>query len=169
MTDPVPEVDGRHPADVVTGMVDYVLLRAETWPEWDGVPAETPVDGEPPRLYTPHKAIRRVADHLVDHLAELEARLAGRPTEPDRWHASASTTPADLALFTAADLDEAHSRLRRLCASSGRCGCARCPPSSSISRTAAAGPRASSRSTWPTRRSTPTRSGCCPGSQPPGR
>jgi hypothetical protein len=55
-----------------------------------------------------------VADHLVDHLAELEARLAGRPTKPDRWHASASTTPADLALFTPEDLDEAHSRLRRL-------------------------------------------------------
>jgi hypothetical protein len=55
-----------------------------------------------------------VADHLLDHLAELEARLAGQPTEPDRWHASAITTPADLATFTAEDLDEARSRLRRL-------------------------------------------------------
>jgi hypothetical protein len=66
------------------------------------------------RVFTPHKAIRRVADHLVDHLAELEARLAGVEPQPDHWHASATTTPADLAPFTAEDLDEARSRLTRL-------------------------------------------------------
>jgi len=114
MTDPGPETDDRHPADVVTGMVDHVLDLAATWPRWDGRPIETPVEGEAARAYTPHKAIRRVADHLVDHLAEMEARLAGRPTEPDRWHASAITTPGDLAAFTSDDLDEARSRLRRL-------------------------------------------------------
>ena len=32
----------------------------------------------------------------------------------DRWHASAITTPGDLAAFTCDDLDEARSRLRRL-------------------------------------------------------
>lgn len=104
----------RHPAEVVTDMVDRTLDLARTWLDWDGIPIEVPVAGEQPRTYTPHKAIRRVADHLVDHLAEVEARLAGRPTEPDRWHASAVTTPADLAPFTAYDLDEAHSRLVRL-------------------------------------------------------
>ena len=114
MTDPGPETDGRHPADVVAGMVEYVLGLAASWPRWDGRPIEVPVDGEPPRTYTPHKALRRITDHLVDHLAELEARLAGRPTEPDRWHASAITTPGDLAAFTTEDLDEARSRLRRL-------------------------------------------------------
>ena len=82
---------------------------AETWTAWDGAPR--PVDG---RRSTPHKAIRRVADHLVDDLAEIEARVAGQPTLPDGWHASAITTPADLVAFTAEDLDEARSRLTRL-------------------------------------------------------
>jgi hypothetical protein len=109
MTDPTPETDDRHPADVVTGMIDGVLAVAESWTRWDGVPRP---DGD--RVYTPHKAIRRVADHLVDHLAEIEARLAGVATIPDHWHASAITTPADLAPFTGEDLDEARSRLRRL-------------------------------------------------------
>ena len=114
MTDPGPETDGRHPADVVTGMVDHVLDLAATWPRWDGRPdRDARRRRAPARAYTPHKAIRRVADHLVDHLAELEARLA-RPTEPDRWHASAITTPGDLAAFTSDDLDEARRRLRRL-------------------------------------------------------
>jgi hypothetical protein len=45
MTDPGPEVDDRHPADVVTGAVAHVLTVAETWPRWDGRPVEVPVDG----------------------------------------------------------------------------------------------------------------------------
>jgi hypothetical protein len=105
----MPQTDDRHPADVVTAMVDQVLKLAKTWTAWDGEPR--PIDD---RLYTPHKAVRRVADHLIDHLAEIEARLAGVPTIPDRWHASATTTPADLAPFTPDDLDEARSRLTRL-------------------------------------------------------
>ena len=114
MSDPVPETDDRHPADVVNALVGHVLDLAATWPLWDGRPIKTPVEGEPPRVYTPHKAIRRVTDHLIDHLAEMEARLAGRATVPDQWHASAITTPGDLAAFTAEDLDEARSRLGRL-------------------------------------------------------
>jgi hypothetical protein len=105
----VPQTDDRHPAEVVSAMVDQVLTLAKTWTAWDGEPR--PIDD---RVYTPHKAIRRVADHLIDHLAEIEARLAGVPTIPDRWHASATTTPADLAPFTTDDLDETRSRLTRL-------------------------------------------------------
>jgi hypothetical protein len=104
-----PLTDERHPADVVSGLVERVLDLAATWPAWDGVPI--PADD---RVYTPHKAVRRVADHLIDHLAEMEARVAGVATIPDAWHASASTTPADLAPFTGEDLAEARSRLTRL-------------------------------------------------------
>jgi hypothetical protein len=114
MADDAPATDSRHPADVVAAMVEHVLGLAATWTRWDGTPAVVPVEGEPPRTYTPHKAVRRVADHLLDHLAEVEARLAGQPTQPDNWHGSMVTTPADLAPFTADDLDEARSRLRRL-------------------------------------------------------
>jgi hypothetical protein len=58
--------------------------------------------------------VRRVADHLLDHLAEFEARLSGRRTEPDAWHGSMITTASDLAPFMEQDVDEARSRLRRL-------------------------------------------------------
>ncbi|GAA0659874.1 hypothetical protein GCM10010193_08400 [Kitasatospora atroaurantiaca] len=107
--DDIPATDDRDPAEAVTAMVGHVLALADTWTAWDGDPF--PIDD---RIYTPHKAIRRVADHLLDHLAELEARVAGEKTQPDRWHASAITTKADLAPFTRDDLDEAHSRLTRL-------------------------------------------------------
>ncbi|MGW6899752.1 hypothetical protein [Streptomyces sp. NBC_00624] len=105
----VPATDDRDPAGIVADMVDHVLALAATWTAWDGRPV--PADD---RAHTPHKAIRRVADHLVDHLAEMEARLVGEETQPDHWHASATTTGADLAPFTGADLDEARSRLTRL-------------------------------------------------------
>ena len=109
MSDETPITDDRDPARLVTEMIDHVLGLAATWTKWDGRPFQADE-----RLYTPHKAIRRVTDHLIDHLAELEARLAGEQTIPDRWHASASTTPSDLAAFTDQDLDEAKSRLTRL-------------------------------------------------------
>ena len=109
MSDGRPELDDRDPADAVSEMVERVLSHAETWGAWDGRPI--PIDD---RVYTPHKAIRRVADHLVDHLAQLEAHLRGTPSLPDRWHASSITTPADMAPFGPEDLDEARSRLTRL-------------------------------------------------------
>lgn len=109
MSDDTPSTDDRHPAQVIEDAVAYALRLAETWPAWDGQPRAAE-----DRIYTPHKAIRRLADHLLDHLAELEARLAGHSPLPDHWHASAMTTPADLAPFTREDLDEARSRLARL-------------------------------------------------------
>ncbi|MHA5050577.1 hypothetical protein [Streptomyces sp. SD15] len=61
--------------EAVAALVDHVLELAATWTAWDGKPVH--VDD---RVHTPHKAIRRVTDHLIDHLAELEARL-GELTE----------------------------------------------------------------------------------------
>jgi Lon protease-like protein len=99
------------PADAIDAMVRRVLELAATWPDWDGMPRE-----HGGRVYTPHKALRRVADHMLDHLAQLEAHVAGIPSLPDRWHASAMTTASDLAPFGRQDLDEARSRLERLAA-----------------------------------------------------
>ena len=90
-------------------MIDRVLDLAQTWTAWDGTPR--PIDD---RIYTPHKAVRRVTDHLIDHLAQVEARLANTAELDDHWHGSAITTPADMAPFTQDDLDEAISRLSRL-------------------------------------------------------
>jgi hypothetical protein len=103
--------DERDPAGLVETSVAEVLRTAGAWLGWDGRPVYT--DGN---AWTPHKALRRVADHLLDHLAELECRLAGLPTVPDRWHGRAVTTDADFARFTEVDLEEAASRLHRLAA-----------------------------------------------------
>jgi hypothetical protein len=95
--------------DTVPDMIAAVLAMASTWTKWDGRPVET--DG---RIMTPNKAIRRVADHTIDHLAEAQARINKHEPLIDRWHHSAKTTPADLAPFTDDDLNEAAERLTRL-------------------------------------------------------
>ena len=91
--------------------MNRTLELAATWLAWDGK-GRLSADGD--RLYTPNKAIRRYVDHLVDHLAEIEALLAGEETMADHWHASAVTLESDWARFTEADLNEATERLRRL-------------------------------------------------------
>jgi DNA-binding transcriptional MerR regulator len=101
----------KDPGAGVEAAAARTLELAATWIGWDGKPR---VSEEGDRIYTPHKAIRRQADHLLDHLAEIEAVLAGVATEPDKWHASQVTTHADFAPFTELDLDEARQRLTRL-------------------------------------------------------
>lgn len=98
-------------AGLVPAAVRHVLDVAESWLVWDGTPVAS--DGN---TWTPHKALRRVGDHLIDHLAEIECRLAGMPTIADRWHGRELTFDCDWARFTEADLDEATSRLSRLAA-----------------------------------------------------
>ena len=105
--------DETDPGEIIERATERVLALARTWLAWDGRPYLAD-DGE--RVYTPHKAVRRYADHLVDHLAEMEALLAGVRSRPDGWHASTVTLEADWARFTEADLNEATERLTRLSA-----------------------------------------------------
>lgn len=95
---------------MVATAVATCLDIAATWLAWDGRPIVT--DGDD--LWTPHKALRRVNDHLIDHLAEVEALLAGVPPIPDGWHGRRVTVDADWARFTELDLAEARQRLSRL-------------------------------------------------------
>ena len=100
-----------NPGDAVEEAVRRSLALADTWIHWDGRPCVSE-DGD--RVYTPAKAVRRIADHLIDHLAEVEAVLAAVETQPDAWHGSLVTIESDWARFTELDRDEAHQRLPRL-------------------------------------------------------
>jgi len=102
-----------NPARAVVQSVDLCLELAATWHAWDGRPIARIIDGVP-NTWTPHKALRRVTDHLVDHLHEIEALLAGASPIPDEWHGRLVTLDSDWARFTELDLAEARSRLRRL-------------------------------------------------------
>ncbi len=99
------------PGATVERATSRVLELAGTWLGWDGHPR---LSEEGDRIYTPHKVIRRYGDHLIDHLAEVEARLAGVPSRRDGWHGSLVTVDSDRARFTEADLVEATERLTRL-------------------------------------------------------
>jgi hypothetical protein len=102
-----------NPARVVVASVDHCLDLVATWHAWDGRPIARTIDGLP-STWTPHKALRRITDHLIDHLHEVEALLAGAEPVPDEWHGRLVTLDADWARFTELDFDEARSRLRRL-------------------------------------------------------
>lgn len=93
----------------VLDAVEACLAYAGTFLAWDGRPRFS--DGN---VWTPHKALRRVSDHLIDHIAEVQALLAGAQTIPDTWHGRFVTLAADWAPFTEADLNEATNRLQRL-------------------------------------------------------
>ncbi|MEV0148945.1 MULTISPECIES: hypothetical protein [unclassified Nonomuraea] len=99
-----------NPALLIADSVDRCLALAETWLAWDSRPILTDADN----LWTPSKAARRIQDHLIDHLAEVEALLAGAAPAPDTWHGRTVTLDADWARFTELDLAEARARWPRL-------------------------------------------------------
>jgi hypothetical protein len=102
-----------NPGELVAAAVERCLEMAATWHGWDGGPIARTVDGEP-NVWTPHKALRRINDHLIDHLHEVEALLAGAEPIPDEWRGRFVTLDADWGRFTEPDYNEACQRLRRL-------------------------------------------------------
>jgi hypothetical protein len=97
------------PGQLLIDSVEECLEEAATWLAWDGRPTSS--EGS---TWTPHKSLRRVTDHLIDHLAHAEAVLDGHESFEDTWRGRSVTLPADWAPFTEMDLAEASSRLRRL-------------------------------------------------------
>lgn len=104
----IPADKDRNAAELVPSAIAEVIDVACTWLAWDGVPRHG--DGN---VWTPLKALRRIQDHLLDHLAEIHSVLHAQPTIPDTWHGRKVTLDSDWARFTELDLEEASSRLRR--------------------------------------------------------
>jgi hypothetical protein len=104
-----------NPAQLVVDGVERCLDLAATWPAWDGLLIHGEETGEGAgNEWTPLKALRRINDHLIDHLHEVEALLAGAEAMPDQWRGRFVTLDADWPPVTEADIDEARSRLCRL-------------------------------------------------------
>jgi hypothetical protein len=97
------------PAEVVRGSVAAALESMETWLGWDG--RGRLYEGT---IWTPQKAARRIADHLVDHLAQVEAMVTGTASPIASWNGKSVTLESDWARFTELDLSEAKARIGRL-------------------------------------------------------
>lgn len=68
------------------------------------------LDGEEGRSYTPRKPLRRVLDHALDHLNQIDQWLAWQvggavPSPTDGWVGSFVTLPEDHAPLSAAELE----------------------------------------------------------------
>src|SRR5262249_50875988 len=60
-----------NPGQLVVDGVEACLALARTWHAWDGGPIARTVDGKP-NTWLPYKALRRITDHLIDHLHQVE-------------------------------------------------------------------------------------------------
>jgi len=97
------------PDERVLIAAEDTLAVAETWIGWNGCAVMSLGNA-----WTPAKALRRIEDHLIDHLCQIETRATGAASVGDPWRGRSITLDADWARFTEADLDEASARLRRL-------------------------------------------------------
>jgi hypothetical protein len=89
--------------------LDACFATAETWLGWSGQPRVGMGS-----VWTPHKVLRRITDHFIDHLAQVEALVAGLPASEITWQGRMTTFDSDWARFTESDLREAKARLGRL-------------------------------------------------------
>jgi hypothetical protein len=103
--------DPAHPGpdELVLRSVEDALAVAESWLGWNGVATLSLGNA-----WTPNKALRRITDHLIDHLNQIDCRAAGIAPVPDLWRGRATTLTTDWATFTEDELNEATARLRRL-------------------------------------------------------
>lgn len=97
------------PDELILQATEEALAAAENWIGWSAGARMSMSSA-----WTPHKALRRLADHLIDHLCQVEARAVGEVAVADPWHGRKVTLDTDWARFTEQDLDEASARLRRL-------------------------------------------------------
>ena len=101
--------DNPEPDERILQAAEDALAMAESWIGWDSGPSYS-LGG----AWTPHKIMRRIADHMIDHICQIECMSAGVPPVPDPWHGRAVSMASDWARFDEQDLDEASARIRRL-------------------------------------------------------
>jgi hypothetical protein len=89
--------------------VEDTLEQMDRWSGWNGV--STRGGGS---VWTPQKSTRRITDHLIDHLTQIECRIAGVEPVPDTWRGRRVTLDSDWARFSELDFEEARARIRRV-------------------------------------------------------
>ena len=98
------------PADPVAHLIEAhqeARRYLEEFGLFEATPRVTNGSGIP---FTPRKTLRRVLDHALDHLNQIDQWLAWQqqgitPTPTDGWASSALTLPEDTAPLSPADLD----------------------------------------------------------------
>src|ERR1041385_4873862 len=90
-----PEVTDVDPETRLQEAIDHCLGQALGWLGWTN---EIAVAEH--RVWTPHKSMRRIADHLIDHTWQIECLVSGAPIIEDTWHGSFVTMESDWARFT---------------------------------------------------------------------
>lgn len=101
--------DKIEPDELVVEATEDAIVRAATWIGWESGAVMSLGNA-----WTPHKALRRITDHLIDHLCQIETRGNSEMPVPDAWRGRSVTLDSDWSRFTEQDLDEATARIRRL-------------------------------------------------------